>query len=53
MSQIGGDYREVIEKSSWVAIATTGPNADKAKAQFLWARGALVAKVSGLKIYLP
>lgn len=128
MSQIEGVYREVIEKSEWVAIATAGPDgphlaacwtryvlalgldgdeilfpagryektseilrhdpriellfatgdvarasgkgqgctvlgtgelqtsgprADKAKAQFPWARGALVVKVTGLRTHLP
>ncbi|MGH7968261.1 MAG: pyridoxamine 5'-phosphate oxidase family protein [Limisphaerales bacterium] len=128
MSQIEGVYREVIEKSEWVAIVTTGldgphlagcwtryalslgirddeivfpaggynktsenlrhdpriqllfaaghvtrPNgkgqgctvvgtgelqtsgsiADKVKAQFPWARGALVVKVAGLRTHLP
>ncbi len=128
MNQIEGIYREVIEKSDWVAIATTGadgphlaacwtryvlalgidggeivfpagsyektsenlqrdprvellfvaremkratgqgqgctvvgtgelqtsgPKADKVKAQFPWARGALVVKVAGLKTHLP
>ncbi|MBP7826261.1 MAG: pyridoxamine 5'-phosphate oxidase family protein [Verrucomicrobia bacterium] len=127
MSQIEGVYREVIEKSEWVAIATAGPDgphlagcwtsyalrlgiendeiifpagsyektaenlrhdprvqllfatgavarasgqgqgctvtgtgtletsgprADKAKAQFPWARGALVIKVTGLRTHL-
>ncbi|MFO1515085.1 MAG: pyridoxamine 5'-phosphate oxidase family protein [Verrucomicrobiota bacterium] len=129
MNQIEGVYREVIEKSEWVAISTTGadgphlaacwtrnvlalglgeneilfpagryektsenlqrdrrvellfvardvarangqkgqgctvvgtgelqvsgPKADKVKAQFPWARGALVVKVTGLRTHLP
>ncbi len=35
------------------ALQTSGPKADKAKAQFPWARGALVVKVTGLRTHLP
>lgn len=33
-------------------LQTSGPNADKAKARFPWARGALVVKVTGLRTHL-
>ncbi len=33
-------------------LQTTGPNANKVKAQFPWARGALVIKVSDLRTHL-
>ena len=34
-------------------LQTSGPNADKVKAQFPWARGALVVRVVELKTHLP
>ncbi len=34
-------------------LQTSGPNADKVRAQFPWARGALVVKVAGLRTHLP
>lgn len=34
-------------------LQTSGPKADKVKAQFPWARGALVVKVTGLRTHLP
>lgn len=34
-------------------LQTAGPKADKVKAQFSWARGALVVKVTGLRTHLP
>ncbi len=34
-------------------VQTSGPKADKVKAQFPWARGALVVKITGLKTHLP
>jgi len=33
-------------------LQTSGPKADKVKAQFPWARGALVVKATGLKTHL-
>ncbi len=33
-------------------LQTSGPNAEKVKAQFPWARGALVVKVTGLRSHL-
>ncbi len=34
-------------------LQTSGPKVDKVKAQFPWARGALVVKVASLKTHLP
>ncbi len=34
-------------------LQTYGPKVDKVKAQFPWARGALVVKINGLKTHLP
>jgi len=34
-------------------LQTSGPKFDKAKAQFPWARGALVIKVTGVRTHLP
>lgn len=34
-------------------LQTSGPKADKVKAQFPWARGVLIVKVAGLRTHLP
>ena len=34
-------------------LQTSGPKADEVKAQFPWARGALLVKVTGLRTHLP
>lgn len=34
-------------------LQTSGPHVDKVKAQFPWARGALVVKVTGVRTHLP
>ncbi|HEX3162974.1 MAG TPA: pyridoxamine 5'-phosphate oxidase family protein [Pseudolabrys sp.] len=51
MSQIEGVYREVIEKSEWVAIATTGP--DEPHLAGCWTRYALALGTDGDEITFP
>jgi hypothetical protein len=36
----------------WAELQASGPNADRAKAQFSWARGGLVVKATGLRTHL-
>jgi len=45
MSQIEGVYREVIEKSEWVAIATTG--SDGPHLAGCWTRYVLALGIDG------
>ncbi len=51
MSQIEGVYREVIEKSEWVAIATTGP--DGPHLAGCWTRYALALGIEEDEIVFP
>lgn len=51
MSQIEGVYREVIEKSEWVAIATAGP--DGPHLAGCWTRYALALGIDGDEIIFP
>ena len=51
MNKIEGAYREVIEKSEWVAIATTGP--DGPHLAGCWTRYALALGIDGDEILFP
>lgn len=51
MSQVEGVYREVIEKSEWVAIATTGP--DGPHLAGCWTRYALALGIDKDEIVFP
>lgn len=51
MSQIEGVYRGVIEKSEWVAIATTGP--DGPHLAGCWTRYALALGIEDDEIVFP
>ncbi len=51
MNKIEGVYREVIEKSEWLAIATTGPDGPHLAA--CWARNILPLDTNGDEILIP
>lgn len=51
MTRIDGVYREVIEKSEWVAIATTGPDGPHLAA--CWTRNLLPLETGGDEIFMP
>jgi len=51
MNQIEGIYREVIEKSEWFAIATTGPDGPHLAAS--WTRYVLALGIDGDEILMP
>lgn len=51
MNRLEGVYREVIEKSEWVAIATTGP--DGPHLAGCWTRYALALGIDGDEIFFP
>ena len=51
MAKIEGVFREVIEKSEWVAIATTGP--DGAHLAACWTRNVLALGIDGDEILIP
>lgn len=51
MNKIEGVYREVIEKSEWLAIATTGPDGPHLAA--CWTRNILPLSDSGEEILIP
>lgn len=51
MTKIEGIYREVIEKSEWFAIATTGPNGPHLAAS--WTRYVLALGIDGGEILIP
>ncbi len=51
MSRIEGVYREVIEKSEWVAIATAGPDGPHLAA--CWTRNVLALGLDGDEILIP
>jgi Pyridoxamine 5'-phosphate oxidase len=51
MNTIKGVYREVIEKSEWVAIATSGPDGPHLAA--CWVRNLLPLSESGEEIHIP
>lgn len=51
MNRIEGVYREVIEKSEWVAIATAGPDGPHLSA--CWTRNVLVLGVDEDEILFP
>ena len=51
MAKIEGIYREVIEKSEWVAIATQGP--DGPHLAGCWTRYVLALGIDGDEIFFP
>ena len=51
MNKIEGIYREVIEKSEWFAIATTGPDGPHLAAS--WTRYVLALGIDGDEILIP
>lgn len=51
MNKIEGVYREVIEKSEWVAIATTGPDGPHLAA--CWVRNILPLEAGAEEIRIP
>jgi hypothetical protein len=51
MNKIEGIYREVIEKSEWLAIATTGPDGPHLAAS--WTRHVLALGIDGDEILIP
>ncbi len=51
MHRIEGVYREVIEKSEWVAIATSGPDGPHLAA--CWTRHVLTLGLDGDEILIP
>ena len=51
MNKIGGVYREVIEKSGWLAIATAGPDGPHLAA--CWTRNVLPLEAGGDEILIP
>lgn len=51
MNKIEGIYREVIEKSEWLAIATSGPDGPHLAAS--WTRYVLALGIDGDEILIP
>lgn len=51
MNRIEGIYREVIEKSEWLAIATTGKDGPHLAAS--WTRYVLALGIDGDEIFIP
>ena len=51
MNKIEGIYREVIEKSEWFAIATTGPDGPHLAAS--WTRYVLALGIDGGELLMP